>query len=217
MHPYTKSADDIWRALHCISRFILWSQALILIYWPVMYRLLTLEAHQGRFLINFRLLHSPSLVATGLTVGYDAWHPIGWHHAFVIGWSKYRLRLPSAPLHYGLTWPMGIPPFFRPQWQYLPLGLCKGLWKSLDKFAFQWRLPVTERGSCLFEERRVEWKADDVVIIRVQHWSRNQMAAISQTTFSNAFFWMKMYEFGLRFHWSLFLVVQLTILQHWFR
>ena len=40
-----------------------------------------------------RLLHSPSLVAVGLSVGL--------HHSFVIGWSKHRLGLPSAPLHYG--------------------------------------------------------------------------------------------------------------------
>ena len=44
-----------------------------------------------------------------------------------------------------------------------------------------------------------------------------QMAAISHTTFSNAFYWMTMYEFWLRFHWSLFLRVQLTIFQHWFK
>ena len=31
------------------------------------------------------------------------------------------------------------------------------------------------------------------------------------------FSWMKMYNFPLRFHWSLFLMVQLTIFQHWFR
>ena len=43
------------------------------------------------------------------------------------------------------------------------------------------------------------------------------MAAVSQTTLSNAFSWMKMLEFQLRFHWSLFLRVQLTIIQHWFR
>ena len=35
------------------------------------------------------------------------------------------------------------------------------------------------------------------------------MAAISQTTFSNAFYWMKMCEFPLRFHWSLFLIKDL--------
>ena len=43
------------------------------------------------------------------------------------------------------------------------------------------------------------------------------MAAIFQTTFSDAFSWTKMYIFWLRFHWSLFPRVQLTIFQHWFR
>ena len=43
------------------------------------------------------------------------------------------------------------------------------------------------------------------------------MAAIFQTTFSNAFSWMKMYSIRLRFHWSLFPRVKLTIFQHWFR
>ena len=49
------------------------------------------------------------------------------------------------------------------------------------------------------------------------HWGRDKMAAIFQTTFSNAFSWMKMFKFLLRFHWSLFPSVQLTIFQHWFR
>ena len=49
------------------------------------------------------------------------------------------------------------------------------------------------------------------------HWGRDKMAAISQTTFSDAFSWMKMYEFRLRFHWSLFSGIELTISQHWFR
>ena len=41
-----------------------------------------------------------------------------------------------------------------------------------------------------------------------------KMAAIFQTTFSNAFSSMEMYEFHLRFHWSLFLGVQLTIFHY---
>ena len=49
------------------------------------------------------------------------------------------------------------------------------------------------------------------------HWGRDKMATVSQTTLSNAFSWMKMLEFLLRFHWSLFLWIQLTIFQHWFR
>ena len=39
----------------------------------------------------------------------------------------------------------------------------------------------------------------------------------SEMTSWNAFSWMKLYEFRLKFHWSLFLRVQLTIFQHRFR
>ena len=35
-------------------------------------------------------------------------------------------------------------------------------------------------------------------------------------TFSHACSWMKIYQFHLRFHWSLFLRLELTIFQHWF-
>ena len=35
-------------------------------------------------------------------------------------------------------------------------------------------------------------------------------------TISNAFSWMKILEFWLKFHWSLFLSVKVTIFQHWF-
>ena len=49
------------------------------------------------------------------------------------------------------------------------------------------------------------------------HWGRDKMAAISQTTVSITFSWMKMIEIWLKFHWSLFLRVQLTIFQHWLR
>ena len=44
-------------------------------------------------------------------------------------------------------------------------------------------------------------------------WGRDKMDAISQTIFWSAFSWMKMFEFRLKFHWSLFLRVQLTIFQ----
>ena len=53
--------------------------------------------------------------------------------------------------------------------------------------------------------------------LTLTHWGRDKMAAIFQTTFSNAFSWMKMYQFRLKFHWSLFLRVQLIIFHHWFR
>ena len=40
------------------------------------------------------------------------------------------------------------------------------------------------------------------------HWCWDKMAAISQMIVSNAFPWMKMLEFRLRFHWNLFLRFQ---------
>ena len=57
---------------------------------------------------KYRLLRSPSLVAIWLLVGYETWP-----HPFVIGYCKYKFGLPNAPLHYGLTWPVGIPIVFQ--------------------------------------------------------------------------------------------------------
>ena len=45
----------------------------------------------------------------------------------------------------------------------------------------------------------------------------DKMAAISQTTFSNAFLWMKSLAFLVEYHWSLSPRVQLTTRQHWLR
>ena len=48
-------------------------------------------------------------------------------------------------------------------------------------------------------------------------WGWDKMATSFQTTFSNAFSWMKIYELWLKLNWSLFLMVQLSIFQQWFR
>ena len=47
------------------------------------------------------------------------------------------------------------------------------------------------------------------------HLSLDKMATISQTALSNAFGWIKSSIFWFKFHWSLFLRVQLTIIQYW--
>ena len=81
----------------------------------------------------------------------------GRHYPPMVGRSKYRLGLPSAPLHYGLMWPVGISTDFqtpltvplhspngrqmpavravqgdceRVSGKCLPLGLCKGTVKE---------------------------------------------------------------------------------------
>ena len=45
----------------------------------------------------------------------------------------------------------------------------------------------------------------------------DKMAAISQTAFLNTFSWMKKFEFWLKCHRNLFLMVQWTMTQHLFR
>ena len=51
---------------------------------------------------------------------------------------------------------------------------------------------------------------------QLTHSGRGKVATMSQTTFWSAFSWIKIYKFRLKFHWNLFLGVQLTIFQHWF-
>ena len=68
---------------------------------------------------------------------------------------------------------------------------------------------------------RPTWDRKNVLYIwfshfTLTHWGRDKIDAILQT-FSNAISWMKMFEFRLNLHWILFLKVQLTIFQHWFR
>ena len=46
---------------------------------------------------------------------------------------------------------------------------------------------------------------------------RDKIATIFHVTFSNGFSWMKMFEFRLKFCWSLFLRVLLTVSRHCFR
>ena len=53
--------------------------------------------------------------------------------------------------------------------------------------------------------------------VSLTHLPLDKMAAISQTISSDAFWWMKIFVFWLKFHWSLFLRVSLTITKHWFR
>ena len=43
---------------------------------------------------------------------------------------------------------------------------------------------------------------------QLTHWGRDKMATIFQTPLSNAFSWKKMFEFRLKFHWSLFPMYQ---------
>ena len=51
--------------------------------------------------------------------------------------------------------------------------------------------------------------------LRQRQNGRHFPDTIFQTPFSSEFSWMKMYKFGLRFHWNLFLGFELTIFHHY--
>ena len=55
-------------------------------------------------------------------------------------------------------------------------------------------------------------------MLDITHPPLDKMAAISQKRIQITFSWMKNFEFQFKFHWSLFLMAQLTIMtEHWFR
>ena len=78
------------------------------------------------------------------------------------------------------------------------------MWRLLVFTSQRWRAVGVSLGS--FESKCF-----------LTHWGRDKMDAVSQATLSNAFSWTEMLEFRLRFHWILFLRVQLPIIQHLFR
>ena len=63
-----------------------------------------------------RLLHSPSLVTVQLSVGYETWHTIGWHHPFVNGWFRYRSGLHQSQWNVDSHDRREFPPCFRGHW-----------------------------------------------------------------------------------------------------
>ena len=56
------------------------------------------------------------------------------------------------------------------------------------------------------------WESPQVFL----HLPLDKMAAILQKIFWDPFSWKKMFVFGLKYHWSLFLRIRLTTTQHWF-
>ena len=75
------------------------------------------------------------------------------------------------------------------------------LWAKLHMFIYIYICVINWLNSLLM--RHSLW---------LTHWGRDKMGAISQTTFSYAFSWMKMFEFRIQCDWRLFLRVQLTII-----
>ena len=80
-----------------------------------------------------------------------------------------------------------------------------------NKSLWQWTCALTCRSTIAYTRHHVAaWRC-------LNSSSRHIMTAISQTIFSDTFSWMTNFVLWLEFHWSLFLMLQLTINQRWFR
>ena len=105
------------------------------------------------------------------------------------------------------------------EWKLLNLNK-KFHWNLFPEFQLTYIIPA------LVEIMAIIWINDGLIywhkyaslcLSDLTHLSWDKMAAISQTTFSNAFLWIKVtFLFWFEFHWSSFLRDQLTS-QHCFR
>ena len=95
--------------------------------------------------------------------------------------------------------------------RWISLDLTDDKWKLLQVMATFGYAHISELNHVLLSS--LYWG----MVGNLTHWGRDKMADISQTTLSNPFSLMKIFEFRLKFHWSLFQRFQLTIFQHWFR
>ena len=100
-----------------------------------------------------------------------------------------------------------------PLLQVLPIPIIFGLSASIYKYV--WGQKDTFKLSIILTSAFVLFLIC-LNITLLTHWVWDT-AAILQSTISKAFSWMKFFIFWFIFQWSLFLSVQLTINQHWFR
>ena len=106
---------------------------------------------------------------------------------------KFKSHKTLFPYYIRFTWPRVLD--FFPQSMAMPLSC--SVWNFSDWKTAKW----------------VVCKRD----LALNTLSPRQNGRLFPDDISNGFSRMKMFTFRLKFHWSLFLRVQLIIFQHWFR
>ena len=87
-----------------------------------------------------------------------------------------------------------------------PMGTITNMPALVQITSWRWQAIIWTKGGIIYWGKHASLRHNVLT-----HWGRDKIPAIFQTTFSNGFLWMKMHEFQLKFHWSLFLEVKLTI------
>ena len=130
-------------------------------------------------------------------------------------WQHFRFSGDAIRWHRSWSTLAQVPDSTKP----LPEIMWTNPWMGL--MAFTW---------CYFQSKYTRYQNNKIslnIIFKLQlhlsganelaHQGWDKIATIFPTTSSSAFSWMKVYEFWLKFHWSLLLTVQLTIFPHRFR
>ena len=99
---------------------------------------------------------------------------------------------------------LGVTPFSETRAELLPIGPL-ALEQTLEKIESNYHIFLSRK---FIKNVAVIWLPFCSGINALTHWGRYKMTTISQTRLSNAFPWMKILGFRLKFHWSLFLWVQ---------
>ena len=93
---------------------------------------------------SVRLPHSPSLVAIGLSVGYETWPPILWLVYLNIDWD---CLVPQCIMGSRGHWE--FPLFFRPQWQSICTALTPGSCLPCNRTVEESTVGLTAAGKCI--------------------------------------------------------------------
>ena len=103
----------------------------------------------------------------------------------------------------------------------MPMGFILPLVQVVQSYGFNSSVLKTKSTSNIMIYVHYESNVINMIIVihiclwfSVIHWDRDKMVIILQTTFSNAFYWMKMFELRLNFHWSLFPRLQITLFHY---
>ena len=93
---------------------------------------------------------------------------------------------------------------------------------KLRLFCFGHNMLITQIQSVITSCTNIRYTAHLWLSVRRQartltHLPLDKRATIPQTIVLNAFSWMKSFIFWYKFHWILFLRIQLTRTQHWFK
>ena len=97
---------------------------------------------------------------------------------------------------------------------YSVTGMIRSYWLCFHWFDCQQAVSLISHQVCTETFSSMVSPVVVIAIYMLTHWGWDEMDDISQTTFSNAFSWTKMYKFRLRFPRSLLSGVQWTISHH---